>query len=272
MYAALKPPDAHSSSTGLGNYARSPYSKLLVLAKIRQPYPYTSRAYDIYSPENEKRLVELLRPSEVPPCQVRKTTPYNHFTVVELRKQIKDRGLRVRGPRLKENYVDVLFNANMNQPFRFLDLSAELRVIIYELVLKEPTTITATCAAPKLAIPPALLQVNRKIRQEASPVYFGINRFAIMLTSDFDHLPILPTRQHGIHKSALCPDLVKWLDAIGESQLNMIQKVSFEIIVQTRTMILNIDFVAKSSKQNMTLRGCACSVGDMLIRMRRIIK
>jgi hypothetical protein len=61
-------------------------------------------------------------------------------------------------------------------PFRFMDLPAEIREMIYRHALCEGMIIQRTRRSF-----PSLLSVCSLIRKEASPIYFRVSRFALKL-------------------------------------------------------------------------------------------
>ena len=68
-----------------------------------------------------------------------------------------------------------------------LRLPAEIRDIIWELVVVEPSPIDVDPAMK----PPGLLAVNRQIRNEAIDAYYSSNRFMLTVV-DLDAEPIIP--------------------------------------------------------------------------------
>lgn len=59
-----------------------------------------------------------------------------------------------------------------------LSLPAELREMIYTFALTDDDCVEPTDGKP------ALLQANRQVRREASPIYYTLNAFAFSLSSD----------------------------------------------------------------------------------------
>lgn len=62
-------------------------------------------------------------------------------------------------------------------PFRLLDLPAELRNLCYRYVTYSPNVQYL-----RRLKPPAITRVSRQLRSEATPVYFDVNHFTIEIT------------------------------------------------------------------------------------------
>lgn len=67
-----------------------------------------------------------------------------------------------------------------HQPFRFLDLPAEVRNSIYELSIQGPHQYLAHVRLPSLA------QVSRQVRDEVLPIFFSTTTFNVIVGCNFD--------------------------------------------------------------------------------------
>ncbi|KAK3648924.1 hypothetical protein LTR22_013149 [Elasticomyces elasticus] len=79
------------------------------------------------------------------------------------------------------------------KPFRFLDLSRELRDVIYTyaLVTDDPLLVSEACEHIDwpTGVQPALTRVNRQVRMESLPIFYGDNTFeAHVVSLDFGYL------------------------------------------------------------------------------------
>ncbi|KAK5112302.1 hypothetical protein LTR85_011574 [Meristemomyces frigidus] len=94
----------------------------------------------------------------------------------------------------------------------FLDLPAELRNAIYELVLLGPSAIAITRKSrPKL---PSLLRTNRQIREETCAIYFAGNTFHGLVYHD---------KRNG-RRTIRQPAICLWLDTIGRANCALIRR------------------------------------------------
>ncbi|KAG9589343.1 hypothetical protein KCU77_g6726, partial [Aureobasidium melanogenum] len=93
---------------------------------------------------------------------------------------LKQRGITIPRPRNKAAYALALQSADAIRTFTFMDLPQEIRLMVYEEALRfdeEPYTNKPSGLKP--AIKPALLQTCRQIREEATPIFYRINRFVL---------------------------------------------------------------------------------------------
>lgn len=67
-----------------------------------------------------------------------------------------------------------------HQPFRFLNLPAEVRNSIYELSIQGPSQYLAHSRLPSLA------QVSRQVRDEVLPIFFSTTTFNVIVGCNFD--------------------------------------------------------------------------------------
>lgn len=78
---------------------------------------------------------------------------------------------------------------NNDRKSRLLALPAELRNAIYSLVLVEPSDIVIS--TKHYSQPPALLATCRQVREEASSLYYSLNRFHFMVSDSQPNTPTL---------------------------------------------------------------------------------
>ena len=80
-------------------------------------------------------------------------------------------------------------------PFRLMELPPELRLSIFEFALQkgEPIVLLSTISKFRREGPPALLDVSRKVQDEALPIYYSINKFKMFLDLSVETLSHLPS-------------------------------------------------------------------------------
>lgn len=83
-----------------------------------------------------------------------------------------------------------------------LSLPAEIRNEIYRLVVVDPERVFLSPRFPASCQEPVLLRVNRQVRSEVLPMYYGLNCFASvslpLLEKFIDHATIVPGRRLGV--------------------------------------------------------------------------
>ncbi|CAK3936123.1 Hypothetical predicted protein [Lecanosticta acicola] len=120
---------------------------------------------------------------------------------------------------------------------RLLNLPAELRNEIYELVLVSSGRIELTTTRPKSLREPAFLAISRQIRTEATAIYYGSNTFC---------------RKVYYNDGRRWSLLEKWLRKIGPERCSMLREM-----VISSGWTLNIDWVkGYLSKHPQGLRAC----------------
>lgn len=106
--------------------------------------------------------------------------PYLSWSNENLIASLKQRGITLPRPRNKAAYALALQSADAIRTFTFMNLPQEIRLMVYEETLRfdeEPYTNKPSGLKP--AIKPALLQTCRQIREEATPIFYRINRFVL---------------------------------------------------------------------------------------------
>ena len=121
--------------------------------------------------------------------------------------------------------------ADEHGQINFLLLAAELRLRIYEYALGPSSESTMhevfinekhIKEHPKRHLQPAITMINRHIRKEALPVFYGTSMFIAPF--------FFGGRLDGVKtvmRSRCCHVAFKWLKAIGDENVKMIKHVKF---------------------------------------------
>ncbi|KAG9944429.1 hypothetical protein KCU85_g8003, partial [Aureobasidium melanogenum] len=104
-----------------------------------------------------------------------------------------------------------LRGAARTRSLHFLDLPEEIRMLIYRYALRRSRTDAQNSF-------PALLAVNRQVREEVSPTFYRINRFLLNLQPQ----PHSATIELGFDGKTH-----EWLALIGPKHINNLRRVAF---------------------------------------------
>ncbi|KAI4849239.1 hypothetical protein E4T44_03469 [Aureobasidium sp. EXF-8845] len=109
-----------------------------------------------------------------------------------------------------------LEEADEHRTFQLMDLPDELRVMIYEHAL-----LSEGCFVVNDSKKPALLSVSRQVRQEASPLFFQINKFELRVKYHDNKF------SDGLGPTRLAGRELRWLKGIGSENVARIRNLSF---------------------------------------------
>jgi hypothetical protein len=124
-------------------------------------------------------------------------------------------------------------------PFRFLDLPAEIRNMVYDLILPSRQVLRLRCF-----VTPAIARSNRALRHETLPYWFAINTFVAEVKSNF--VGISQCASHGSKAEYIGEDdsRFKWL---GSLDLNAEVTGLLRTAPPRSIKIKNLDFCMKSA-------------------------
>ncbi|KAG9530522.1 hypothetical protein KCU93_g2684, partial [Aureobasidium melanogenum] len=110
------------------------------------------------------------------------------------------------------------------QPSPLFVLPIELRLYIYGLVIGD-----ATFDPDRHIQQPTLLYINRQVRLEAVPVFYGQTNFRFKLPR--------------VMKAESTSSAQKWLKSIGEENFQMLRHVSFYTFAEVYPFNININLL-----------------------------
>ncbi|KAH0341354.1 hypothetical protein KCU81_g6254, partial [Aureobasidium melanogenum] len=128
-------------------------------------------------------------------------------------------------PRLAAPAAPSRHTGSSSESFRFLDLPAEIRLMIYGYAVTEPEPLYIDT----LAAPPAITRVCRQTRREALPVFLGSNSF-ITLFSSVPGIDVTCPEPCCLTKytTSFSPASESWLSTLPPSQ-PLIRDMSFTL-------------------------------------------
>ncbi|KAI5265956.1 hypothetical protein E4T47_08380 [Aureobasidium subglaciale] len=101
-------------------------------------------------------------------------SPYHHSALIQAQLTETHQPSRIAAPATPSSHT-----GSSSESFRFLNLPAEIRLMIYGYAVTEAEPIYIDT----LAAPPAITRVCRQTRQEALPVFLGSNSFITLFSS-----------------------------------------------------------------------------------------
>ncbi|CAD0094583.1 unnamed protein product [Aureobasidium mustum] len=111
--------------------------------------------------------------------------PYLTWSDDVLVTSLKQRRITLPRQRVRAVYVSKLQHADVTRTFAFMDLPQEIRLMVYEFALQfDEDFYTKKPYGLKPATKPALLQTCSQIREEATPIFYRINRFLLRFGKD----------------------------------------------------------------------------------------
>ena len=113
----------------------------------------------------------------------------------------------------------------------------------------------SSCYDPRAWNAPALLQVCQQIRNEASPIYYGMNSFRFM---DDD----------GGHPEELHRALVAWLVLIGSKRRSYVRKIRLE---NTSYFIEEVDEQVSSCRALLAEKKVAVPEAEILVLLKQVL-
>lgn len=200
--------------------------------------PFTLATFDCHYPV----LLRILRPTTALPPQL----SLSNLGVAELRARVRRFGINMCGRRSKAAYI-IALEAHEQEPgadaFRLMDLPTELRNMVYKLVVCEPTPV---CTIDEgLCSQPALTQVCKQLREEALPIFYGKNRFA------------MGCLVRGDRRAVLCEESRCFLRAV-EKWLGLIHSWRIEVEIVLKLIYVDVDTGPRKSEEHLVMgRTCA---------------
>jgi len=192
--------------------------------------------------------------------------PYLGWKVADLKLFVRQKSITTRGLRHKQDLINALTTSDTKRPYHFLELPAEVRIMIYEHAITEENKHES----PILDVPrkqPPLLTVCRQIRQEMLPLYYGSIHFPVTFSwvTDFFSTPMRTN-------SVIAPATRAFLAGLQASDPVGLSQVRFlKVVITTdlnyflkRTWVFEIDLKKPLSDQADHLGGREFAVGSCL--------
>ncbi|KAG9648325.1 hypothetical protein KCU95_g1404, partial [Aureobasidium melanogenum] len=113
-----------------------------------------------------------------------KHTSYSNWSNKNLKLLLKQRNIALPKKCTKLALAKRLKQSDSQHPFRLMDLPVEIRLRIYSMAIGDRQDLTISDY--RNVAEPALLQTNRQIRSEATPVFYGSKSFRFELQMPTD--------------------------------------------------------------------------------------
>ncbi|KAG9852794.1 hypothetical protein KCU68_g3481, partial [Aureobasidium melanogenum] len=162
-----------------------------------------------------------------------KHTSYSNWSNKNLKLLLKQRNIALPKKCTKLALAKRLKQSDSQHPFRLMDLPVEIRLRIYSMAIGDRQDLTISDY--RNVAEPALLQTNRQIRSEATPVFYGSKSFRFEL-----QMPTDATYHTSLHLFK-APELA-WLQLIGPDRIKDLRHVSF----YNRDYSIRIDLTSRS--------------------------
>ncbi|THY97099.1 hypothetical protein D6C93_04574 [Aureobasidium pullulans] len=166
-------------------------------------YPGFESTHMDPSRHNYHVLKKLLRQDDLT------RNPYLRWSRQDLATALAARRIAIPDPdnNIRKVYRHALEVADTERRFPFMELSFDVRMIVYGYALTYETVQTSR---------PSLLSVCRQIREEGSPTFFRVNDFHIHRES---------SGSKDILQSKIRRDTLQWLEMIGPSQVENLRNL-----------------------------------------------
>lgn len=162
-----------------------------------------------------------------------KHTSYPNWSNKNLKLLLKQRNIALPKKCTKLALTKRLKQSDSQHPFRLMDLPVEIRLRVYSMAIGDLQDLTISDYRD--VAEPALLQTNRLIRSEATPVFYGSKSFRFELQTPTD-----ATDHTSLHLFK-APELA-WLQLIGPDTIKDLRHVSF----YNRNYSIRIDLTSRS--------------------------
>ncbi|KAH0361044.1 hypothetical protein KCU65_g8978, partial [Aureobasidium melanogenum] len=164
-------------------------------------------------------------------------TVYSTWSVEGLQTEVRKRNIALPKKRTKAGLTKLLQESDPPRPFRLMDLPVEVRLRIYAMAFDGGRTGDLDVSSRADVAEPALLRTSRKIRDEATPVFYGTAYFRF-------HLPWL---EEAVQRKAWFegPEL-NWLQHISSKNLKDLRHVSFRLANLFDEYDVQLDLTSRS--------------------------
>lgn len=144
---------------------------------------------------------------------------YSSWSNKNLKLVVKQRNIALPKKCTKLALINRMQQSDSQYPFRFMELPVEIRLRIYSMAIGGRQDLTIS--DHRDVAEPALLQTNRQIRSEATPIFYGSKCFRSELQT-----PIRPTGHDALPHLSKAPELA-WLQLIGPDRIKSLRHISF---------------------------------------------
>ncbi|THV64019.1 hypothetical protein D6D28_10224 [Aureobasidium pullulans] len=143
-----------------------------------------------------------------------------------------------------------LEEADDRRSFHFMQLPTEVRLTVYEAALSAEDVLVVRGSSK-----PALLSVSKQVQQEASEIFFRVNRFEFRIDHEYISPFYLGPREQ------LCSVELQWLVNIGSENIANIRHLSFahhDDWSTTTTTQMDLSYLDASNCIQIRKKICKC--------------